>query len=67
MTVYIIISEAEGCVKQNIERKQADAQRMTRELVKFTKDILSAEIGHTTRMSESYVTVERMSIPRWIA
>lgn len=67
VTVYIIISEAEGCVKQNIERKQADAQRMTRELVKFTKDILSAEIRHTTRMSESYVTVERMSIPRWIA
>lgn len=67
VTVYIIISEAEGCVKQNIERKQADAQRMTHELVKFTKDILSAEIRHTTRMSESYITVERMEMPSWIA
>lgn len=65
--VYIIISEAEGCVKQNIERKQADAQRMTRELVKFTKDILSADIRHTTRMSESYITTERMELPKWIA
>ena len=67
VTVYIIISEAEGCVKQNIERKQADAQRMTRELVKFTKDILSAEIRHTSRMTENYITVERMEMPAWIA
>ena len=65
--VYIIISEAEGCVKQNIERKQADAQRMTKELVKFTKDILSAEIRHTRRMIENYITVERMEMPAWIA
>lgn len=67
VTVYIIISDAEGCVKDNIERKQANAQRMTRELVKFTNDILSAEIRHTTRMSESYITTERMEIPKWIA
>jgi hypothetical protein len=67
VTVYIIISEAEGCVKQNIERKQADAQRMTQELVKFTKDILAAEIRHTVRMSESYITTERMVIPAWIS
>lgn len=67
VTVYIIISDAEGCVKQNIERKQADAQRMTQELVKFTKDILQAEIRHTTRMSESYITIERMATPSWIA
>ena len=65
--VYIIISEAEGCVKQNIERKQADAQRMTKELVKYTKDILSAEIRHTSRMIENYITVERMEMPAWIA
>ena len=67
VTVYIVISDAEGCVKQNIERKQADAQRMTKELVKFTKDILTAEIHHTARMSESYITLERMETPSWIA
>lgn len=65
--VYIVISDAEGCVKQNIERKQADAQRMTSELVKYTKDILTADINHTVRMSENYITVERMEIPSWIA
>lgn len=65
--VYIIISDAEGCVKDNIERKQADAQRMTRELVKFTKDILKADIQHTVRMSETYIATEKMEVPLWIA
>ena len=40
---------------------------MTKELVKFTKDILSAEIRHTSRMIENYITVERMEMPAWIA
>lgn len=65
--VYIVISDAEGCVKMNIERKQADAKRMTAELVNFTKDILSAEIHRTIRMSESYITTERVTLPKWIA
>lgn len=64
--VYIIISDAEGCVKENIERKQKDAQRMTTELVKYTKDILSAELHHTVRMSENYYALERMIVPEWL-
>lgn len=65
--VWIIISEAEGAVKQNIERKQADAERMKRELIKHTKNILAAEIHHTVRMSEEYITNERMVLPKWTA
>ena len=65
--VYIIISDAEGAVRANIMRKQQDAQRMTAELVKYTKDILQAEIHETTRMSQSYITTERMEMPKWIA
>lgn len=64
--VWIVISDAEGCVKQNIERKQSDAQRMTKELIKYTKDILSAEIHHTVRMRENYITVEKMEVPSWM-
>lgn len=65
--VWIIISDAEGCVKMNIERKQSDAQRMTQKLIKYTKDILAAEIHKTIRMSEQYITIERMDVPSWIA
>ena len=65
--VYVITSDAEGAVKLNIERKQRDAERMTSELVKFTKDILAADIRRTVRMSENYFTTERMVLPNWIA
>lgn len=64
--VYIITSEAEISVKQNIERKQKEAQHMTAELVKYTKDILSSEIKGTIRISEKYIALEKMIIPEWL-
>lgn len=64
--VYIVISEAEGAVKSNIERKQRDAIRLTQELVKYTKDILSAEVRRTTRIKETYFAKERMNVPSWL-
>jgi superfamily II DNA helicase RecQ len=64
--VYIITSDAEIAVKQNIERKQAEAQQMTAELVKYTKDILSSEIKGTIRISEKYIAIETMVIPEWL-
>lgn len=66
VTVHIIISDGEGAVKQNIERKQADAMRMTSELVKYTKDILRADIQRTVRMTDDYITSETMMIPEWL-
>lgn len=64
--VYIVISDAEGAVKANIERKQVDAIRLTQELVKYTKDILSADVRHTTRITEKYFANERMNVPEWL-
>lgn len=64
--VYIITSEAEISVKQNIERKQREAEQMTAELVKYTKDILSSEIKGTIRISEKYIAVDKMILPEWL-
>jgi hypothetical protein len=64
--VYIITSEKEGAVKANIERKQADAQRMTTELVKYTKDILKQDVRSTVRMTEKYIATENIIIPDWL-
>jgi superfamily II DNA helicase RecQ len=64
--VYIITSEAEIAVKQNIERKQSEAQQMTGELVKYTKDILESEIKGTVRISERYIAIEQMIVPEWL-
>jgi hypothetical protein len=64
--VYIIISDAEGAVRANIERKQKDAERMKEELVKHTRDILSADIHSTVKVTDTYKTNMRMEIPQWL-
>ena len=64
--VYIITSDREESVKQNIERKQENARIMTEQLVQYTKDILQSEIRGTIRISESYQAVDEMIIPEWL-
>lgn len=66
VNIHLVVSEAEGAVKANIERKQRDAQRMTREMVKHTQEILKADIKQTTRMSERYYATQRMEPPPWL-
>ena len=66
VNVHIIISDAEGAVKDNIEKKQADAVLMTKELVKYTKDILTSEIRQTNRVTDRYNADKKVSMPRWI-
>ena len=66
VNVHLVISEAEGAVKANIERKQRDAQRMMHELVKHTQKILEADTRHTSRVTESYNAVLPMAVPEWL-
>ncbi len=64
--VYIIISDAEGAVKENIARKQANAERMTDELIDFTKEFLKNDLRQTTRDVDEYYAFEKMEVPEWI-
>lgn len=64
--VYIIISDAEGAVKANIARKQADAERMTAELIEFTKEFLKSDLRQTVRDVDEYYAFEKMEVPTWI-
>lgn len=66
VNVYIVISEAEGNVKSNIERKERQASEMMAELVKHTKDILECEIRGTERISIPYNPQIEMEIPEWL-
>ena len=66
VNVHIVISDAEGAVKANIERKQEDAARMTAELAKHTQKILEADVRSTSRISESYFATNRMEVPDWL-
>lgn len=66
VNVYIITSDAEGAVKENIERKEKQAAEMTAEMVNHTKEILEEEIRGTVRISIPYNPQIEMTIPEWL-
>lgn len=63
--VYIVISAKEGCVKENINRKQADCDRMRIAMVNQTKEITKRELQSTCRLSAPYEPKTEMSLPNW--
>ena len=65
VNVYIIISAKEGCVKENIERKQADAEAMQAAMIELTKDITKKELQQTCRLSTPYNPAVEMLLPEW--
>lgn len=65
VNVYIIISAKEGCVKENIERKQEDFLKMQREMTELTKEITKKELRSTCRISTPYEPSIEMKLPNW--
>ena len=66
VNVYIVISAKEGTVKENIERKQLDAEKMQNAMIKLTKDITKKELRQTTRISTPYNPKMDIIIPNWL-
>jgi DNA modification methylase len=52
VNVHVVIGEAEGAVLRNIQRKEADAQRLGEEMVRHMSDLQKAEA--TERDSATY-------------
>lgn len=63
--VYIIISSREGCVKENIERKQRDCEQMHAAMVAQTKEITKKELKSTCRIATPYEPGAVMRLPVW--
>jgi hypothetical protein len=53
---HVITSEAEGAVVKNIQRKEADAARMAREMVKHMSVYNTEAIRGTVRTADTYKT-----------
>lgn len=64
--VYIVTSEAEGAVKDNVERKEKDSEKLITEMVKHTQKILTEEIRGTSRQTIEYYATETMKLPKWM-
>jgi hypothetical protein len=65
VNVWIVISAKEGCVKKNIERKQADFIKMQKSMIELTKDITKKELKKTCRISTPYEPNKAMILPKW--
>lgn len=63
--VYVVISSREGCVKENIERKQADCERMRQAMVEQSKEIVKKELQTTCRITTLYNPDIPMRYPAW--
>ena len=63
----VITAEQEGAVVKNIERKEADAMRMAREMVKHMS-VYNIEAVHkqTVRTAEGYNPTKRMEVPTFL-
>jgi len=64
--VYVIISEEEGAVKANIERKEDDARRMVNEMTKYARQSIDNELRNMRRNHDRYAPVAEMIIPDWM-
>jgi hypothetical protein len=65
--VYIILSEREMNVLDNIQRKQAQMDEMQRQMTALMKEVTLSEIKHTARITTDYRPTEAMEVPGWIA
>jgi len=64
--VHIFASESEGAVIRNLERKQADAEAMARELSAETRNAVISEVRGSARTVNEYRARTGMKIPAWL-
>lgn len=66
VNVHIVISEKEMNVLKNIKRKQADHERMSKEMVKIMSESAISELHHYERKQTNYLPVQEMQVPEWL-
>lgn len=65
VNVHIVISAKEGAVRENIERKQSDFDKMKKAMAEFTKEITKKEIRKTCRITTPYTAEVEIKLPDW--
>ncbi len=66
VNVYIVISEQEGAVLENIKRKEKDFEIMQQGMIRFTKEITNKNIKSTELEKTAYEPTEKMVLPEFI-
>jgi hypothetical protein len=66
VNAYVITSEQEGAVVKNIERKERDAMRMAKEMVRHMSVYNTEAVHGAARTNSSYEAARPMALPQWI-
>lgn len=66
VNVYVIVSEREIVVLDNIKRKSELAHKMNKKITEYTSSVNIADLRRTKRESEQYRADEQMIIPSWL-
>ena len=66
VNVHLIISELEGAIKTNLERKEKDAAQMMEEMVQYTREITRHNIKATERQTDVYQADKKIILPEWL-
>lgn len=63
--VYIIISQREINILENIQRKEAQMEEMQRNMTALMKEVTLSEIHQTERITTDYTPNKEMRLPKW--
>jgi superfamily II DNA or RNA helicase len=63
---HVITSELEGAIVANIQRKEADLQRMVAGMVEHMRSEMTANIKATRRQVVDYQPAVKMLVPQWV-
>lgn len=66
VSVHLVAAETEGAVVANLQRKEADAERMAEQMVAHMQDITVATIRGTSRTKTEYNPSVEMTIPAFL-
>ena len=66
VNVYIVLSEREINILENIKRKEKQMEEMQKQMTSRMKDVTLAEIQHTTRITTTYKPDVTMNLPMFM-
>lgn len=64
--VDIVYTSAEGAVKENLERKQMQADIMAEEMLAHMRDFTKREVIGTSKERTDYKPTKKLEIPSWL-
>jgi superfamily II DNA helicase RecQ len=63
---HLIISEAEGSVLANVQRKELDFMKMIGEMVEHTKNMSIENVKQLVNQKITYKPIHQINLPEWL-